>query len=80
MDYFRRLQDAQETLVLVTDRYNTVMQEAKEQLLKAKALSNGFTPANEGFDVFREGYNSLGGKLFEYFSHVCLLIRDLKFL
>lgn len=41
------------------------MQEAKDQLLKAKILSNGFTPANEGFDVFREGYNSLGGKLFD---------------
>lgn len=70
MDYFRRLQDAQETLVLVTDRYNTVMQEAKEQLLKAKALSNGFTPVDEGFSVFHEGYNSLGGKLFEYFLHM----------
>lgn len=46
------------------------MQEAKEQLLKAKALSNGCTPVDEGFAVFREGYNSLGGKLFEYFIHM----------
>lgn len=40
------------------------MQEAKTQLQKAKGLSHGFTPADAGFDEFRNNYDQLGSMAF----------------
>ncbi|KAG5871908.1 hypothetical protein JTB14_025000 [Gonioctena quinquepunctata] len=55
----RQCQDAEETLNLVKDRYAEVMSEAKSMLSKAKGLSKGFTPVDDGFDEFRNEYDSL---------------------
>ncbi|XP_050302969.1 structural maintenance of chromosomes protein 5 [Anthonomus grandis grandis] len=65
VDSKRLIHEAQETLSLVTDRYNAAIQEAKNQLQKAKSLSGGFTPADQQFDQYREAYERLGNNLEE---------------
>lgn len=57
---FRLKEEAGEALNLVVDRYNAAKQAAKTQLQKAKSLSNGFTPADDGYDEFRLRSKSLG--------------------
>ncbi|ENN75960.1 hypothetical protein YQE_07495, partial [Dendroctonus ponderosae] len=63
VDLRRLMEEAGETLNLVVDRYNAAMQAAKAQLQKAKSLSNGFTPADDGFDKFRHRAKSLGDNI-----------------
>ncbi|ERL93414.1 hypothetical protein D910_10706 [Dendroctonus ponderosae] len=63
VDLRRLMEEAGETLNLVVDRYNAAMQAAKAQLQKAKSLSNGFTPADDGFDKFRQRAKSLGDNI-----------------
>ncbi|XP_066153338.1 structural maintenance of chromosomes protein 5 [Euwallacea fornicatus] len=60
-----QIRDAKETLGLVTDKYNVAMQEAKDILQKAKALSKGVTPADVGFDEFRQIHDELGNDIEE---------------
>lgn len=59
VDNQRLCSEALETLNLIKDRYNDVMNQAKAMLMKAKGLSKGFTPADEGFSEFREEYDKL---------------------
>lgn len=58
-DNQRQCQEAEETLNLIKDRYSEVMNQAKTMLMKAKGLSKGFTPADEGFNQFQEEYDHL---------------------
>lgn len=51
------------------------MQEAKTQLQKAKGLSNGFTPADAGFDVFRSNYDQLGSMAFVDTTIIQILLK-----
>ncbi|XP_030758667.1 structural maintenance of chromosomes protein 5 [Sitophilus oryzae] len=60
-----RLREAEELYNAIADRYSGVMQEAKAQLLKAKELSDGLTPADDGFDKFRDMYDQLSSNLEE---------------
>ncbi|KAL3286561.1 hypothetical protein HHI36_001064 [Cryptolaemus montrouzieri] len=56
----RRLyQEAEEILNQVKERYANALGQAKAALQKAKNLSKGFTPADEGFDEYREMYDRL---------------------
>ncbi|KAJ8916110.1 hypothetical protein NQ315_004477 [Exocentrus adspersus] len=55
----QRCQEAEETLNRIRDRYTEVMTQAKSLLHKAKSLSNGYTPADDGFDEFRAVYEKL---------------------
>ena len=56
-------QEAEETLNIIKDKYTDVMNQAKSLLTKAKSLSKGFTPADDGFDEFRTEYNKLSGDI-----------------
>lgn len=53
------------------------MQEAKAQLQKAKGMSNGFTPADEGFEEFRETYEQLPS---EYIFDIYFFLKGQNFL
>ncbi|CAH1154399.1 unnamed protein product [Phaedon cochleariae] len=61
----RQSQEAEDTLDIVKERYADVMNQAKSMLSKAKGLSKGFTPADEGFEEFRREYDALSSEIDE---------------
>ncbi|XP_066258380.1 structural maintenance of chromosomes protein 5 [Euwallacea similis] len=60
-----RIRDTEEILGLVIDKYNVTMQETKDIMRKAKALSKGVTPADAEFDEFRQIHDELGNNIEE---------------
>uniref|UniRef100_A0A6P7F6B6 Structural maintenance of chromosomes protein 5 n=1 Tax=Diabrotica virgifera virgifera TaxID=50390 RepID=A0A6P7F6B6_DIAVI len=59
----RQCQEAEDTLKRIKERYSEFMEEAKALLSKAKSLSKGFTPGDDGFDEFREEYEALAADI-----------------
>lgn len=58
-------QEAEKTLNNIKQSYDEITKRAKQSLQKAKELSNGFTPDDEGFNEFREEYDQLCDNLEE---------------
>lgn len=57
------LTKTEETLNVIKTTYSTVMAEGRAALSKAKQFSNGLTPNDEGFNVFRDVYDRLPHEL-----------------
>lgn len=55
----RKLEEDEQTLEKIKETYRRTLANAKEILNKAKALSRGFMPNEDGFDEFRQEYDSL---------------------
>ncbi|KAK5648718.1 hypothetical protein RI129_003610 [Pyrocoelia pectoralis] len=53
----------EETLNVIKATYSSVIAEGKLALTKAKQLSNGLTPNDEGFNVYKEVYDNLPNDL-----------------
>ncbi|XP_076261000.1 structural maintenance of chromosomes 5 [Rhynchophorus ferrugineus] len=64
-DAKRKVKEAENTFNTIVDKYNKLMQDGKAQLQKAKSLSNGFAPSDDGFDEFREIFDQLPDDLQE---------------
>ncbi|XP_056638861.1 structural maintenance of chromosomes protein 5 isoform X1 [Diorhabda sublineata] len=62
-DKKQQCRESEENLNRIKEVYNDVMEEAKALLVKAKGLSNGLTPADDGFDEFRSKYESLTSEI-----------------
>lgn len=58
-DNQKHLSEAEETLNLIKDKCNDIMNQAKAILMRAKGLSKGFTPADDGFTQFKQDYDKL---------------------
>lgn len=55
----QRLKQHEETLNNIEKAYASAKSDGKAALKKAKELSKGFTPEDDGFAEFREAYNKL---------------------
>ncbi|KAK9886239.1 hypothetical protein WA026_015757 [Henosepilachna vigintioctopunctata] len=55
----RQCQEAEEILNKIKEKYADALAQAKTALQKAKNLSKGFTPADEGFLEFKNMYDNL---------------------
>ncbi|CAH0550064.1 unnamed protein product [Brassicogethes aeneus] len=62
-DSRQALREAEDTLNRIKEHYSEVMAEAKTVLNRAKQLSNGFTPGDDGFNEFRDIFDGLSGDL-----------------
>lgn len=51
--------EAEETLNVIKDRCDDIMNKAKAMLMKAKEVSEGFTPLDVGFQQFKDEYERL---------------------
>lgn len=54
---------AEETLQTISHKYLSVKREAQDLLQKGKDLSKGFTPMDDGFNEFKDAYDSLSNDI-----------------
>lgn len=58
-DIQRLYEEAAERLTHIKQLYTNAMNEAKDALSNARQLSNGYTPADDGFNEFKAAYDNL---------------------
>lgn len=59
----RHVDEAEQQLNVIKDKYAEIMTQAKAFLTKAKSLSKGFTPADDEFQEFKAEYDALPWKM-----------------